>query len=97
MTVQQPKRATYAVLGSTGNCGTALIRNLLRSSTNRIHAYCRNQTKLQRLIPEVVDNKQVTIFEGSVYDADLIASCIRGTKAVFMVVSTNDNVPWVDA
>lgn len=84
---------TYAILGSTGNCGSALIRNLLQSPQNKIHAYCRNQAKLQGLIPEVVDNKQVSIFAGSIYDVDLMADCVRGTKAVFLVVTTNDNVP----
>jgi hypothetical protein len=84
---------TYAILGSTGNCGSALIQNLLKSPNNSVHAYCRNQGKLQRLIPEVVDNKNVQIFQGSIYDVELMADCVRGTKAVFLVVTTNDNVP----
>ena len=85
--------ATYAVLGSTGNCGSALIQNLLQSPDNRVHAYCRNQAKLQRLLPEVVGNKQVQIFTGSIDDVSLMADCVRDTKAVFLVVTTNDNVP----
>lgn len=85
--------STYAVLGSTGNCGSALIQNLLQSPENKIHAYCRNQAKLQHLIPQVVDNKQVRIFAGSIYDVDLMVDCVRGAKAVFLVITTNDNVP----
>lgn len=85
--------ATYAVLGSTGNCGSALIQNLLQSPHNKIHAYCRNQSKLHRLLPEVIDNKQVQVFEGSIYDVGLMADCVRNTKAVFLVVTTNDNIP----
>ncbi|PCG96057.1 AMP-dependent synthetase/ligase [Penicillium occitanis (nom. inval.)] len=85
--------ATYAIIGSTGNCGSALIRNLLKSPKNKIHAYCRNQKKLHGLIPEVVDNKNVQVFAGSIYDVELITDCVRGTKAVFLVVTTNDNVP----
>ncbi|KAH8589382.1 putative NAD-dependent epimerase/dehydratase [Bisporella sp. PMI_857] len=85
--------ATYAVLGSTGNCGSALIRNLLQFPGNKIHAYCRNKNKLVKLIPEVVDNKQVEIFEGSIYDVELMIDCIRDTKAVFLVVTSNDNIP----
>ncbi|KAI2607148.1 putative NAD-dependent epimerase/dehydratase [Hypoxylon fragiforme] len=88
-----PVTSTYAVLGSTGNCGTALLQTLLQSPTNKIHAYCRNQAKLHRLIPQVVDNKQIRVFEGSIHDVDLITDCVRGTKAVFMAVTTNDNVP----
>ncbi|KAE9364961.1 putative NAD-dependent epimerase/dehydratase [Stipitochalara longipes BDJ] len=85
--------ATYAILGSTGNCGTALIQNLLKSSSNKIHAYCRNKTKLQQLLPEVIDNKRVQIFAGSIHDVELLTECIRGTKVIFLVVTTNDNIP----
>ncbi|KAI1370244.1 putative NAD-dependent epimerase/dehydratase [Hypoxylon crocopeplum] len=93
MAVNDNFRPAYAVLGSTGNCGTALIQNLLKSPHNTIHAYCRNQAKLHRLLPEVVDSKQVRVFEGSIRDAELMTECVRGTKAVFMTVTTNDNVP----
>lgn len=84
---------TYAVLGSTGNCGSALIQNLLQSPQNEIHAYCRNQAKLLRLLPEVVDNKHVRVFQGSISDVALMTDCVRGTAAVFLVATTNDNVP----
>lgn len=84
---------TYAVLGSTGNCGSALIQNLLQSPRNRIHAYCRNTAKLHRLLPEVIDNKQVHVFEGSILDVDLMVDCVRNTSAVFLVVTSNDNIP----
>ena len=84
---------TYAILGSTGNCGSALIQNLLQSPQNKIHAYCRNKAKLHRLLPQTLDNKQVRVFEGSIDDVELMADCIRGTHAVFLVVTTNDNIP----
>jgi putative NADH-flavin reductase len=84
---------TYAVVGSTGNCGTALIQNLLQNPGNRINAYCRNEAKLHRLLPEVVDNKRVHVYAGSILDVDLMVECVRDTKAVFMVATTNDNVP----
>ena len=85
--------ATYAILGSTGNCGSSLVQILLQSSPNKIHAYCRNQAKLHRLLPQVIDNKQVQVFEGSITDVELMADCVRGTKAVFLAVTTNDNIP----
>ena len=85
--------ATYAVLGSTGNCGSALIQNLLQSPHNKIHAYCRNQAKLHGLLPQIVDNKQVQVFQGSIGDVDLMVDCVRDTKAVFLTVTTNDNIP----
>ncbi|EAW24701.1 oxidoreductase tpcG [Aspergillus fischeri NRRL 181] len=83
----------YAVLGATGNCGTALIQNLLKSSTSKVHAYCRDKRKLLYLLPHLADNKQVDIFEGSIHDLPLITACVRNCHAVFLVISTNDNVP----
>jgi putative NADH-flavin reductase len=87
-------RPTYAILGSTGNCGTALLDNLLSKPGARIHAYCRNASKLIRLRPAILDDeKKVQIFEGNIQDIDLLSSCISGCRAVFLVVSTNDNIP----
>ncbi|KAL2169148.1 hypothetical protein VTG60DRAFT_6388 [Thermothelomyces hinnuleus] len=84
---------TYAVLGSTGNCGTALIEILLKKPNARIHAYCRNRAKLQRLLPHISESGRVRVFEGSIQDVDLLATCLRDCHAVFLVVSTNDNIP----
>ncbi|KAK9418019.1 putative HypA [Seiridium unicorne] len=83
----------YAILGSTGNTGSSLIENLLNSPENKIHAFCRNKSKLLTLVPAVIENKQVTLFEGDIHDVDLIADCIRDTKAVFLAVTTNTNAP----
>lgn len=85
--------ATYAVLGSTGNCGTALIENLLRTKDARVNAFCRNKSKLLDKVPFVKGNERVKVFEGSIQDVGLLTECARGTKAIFHVVSTNDNVP----
>jgi putative NADH-flavin reductase len=84
---------TYAILGSTGKCGTALIENLLKRPKSRINAYCRNRNKLLRLLPETKGSGRVDIFEGSIQDHELLASCIRDVHAVFLVISTNDNIP----
>ena len=67
--------ATYAVLGSTGNCGTALIQCLLQRPDVNINAYCRSKAKLVRLIPKVQDNKRVKIFEGSIHDGEVLIPC----------------------
>ncbi|KAJ2980496.1 hypothetical protein NQ176_g2604 [Zarea fungicola] len=85
--------ASYAILGSTGNCGTAILQLLLREPNVKIQAYCRNKSKLLRLSPEVATNERVEIFEGDIRDVDLLVSCLRGCRAVFMAVSTNDNIP----
>ena len=88
--------SSYAILGATGNCGSALIQVLLKSPNNKINAYCRNKGKLTRLLPEVVENKRVEVFEGSIQDVDLMARCVRGCRAVFLAVSSNDNIPGCD-
>ena len=88
--------ATYAVLGATGNCGTALIDNLLRTKDAKIKAYCRNKIKLIQRVPQVDGNKRVRVYEGSVSDIDLLAECVRDTRAIFHVVTTNDNIPGCD-
>lgn len=85
--------SVYAVLGSTGNCGTALIENLLKKPNAKIRAYCRNSSKLLRLLPDINKGGRVEIFEGNLHDIDLLSSCVRGCRAVFLVISTNDNIP----
>ena len=84
---------TFAVLGATGNCGTAVIELLLREQDTKIHAYCRNKQKLINKIPDVANEDRVSVFEGSIFDSKLMQECIRNTDAVFHLVSTNDNVP----
>ena len=82
----------YAILGATGNCGTALIQHLQQSSAT-IHAYCRNKAKLLTMLPGLAESTQSRIFEGSIHDVRLLTACLRGTRTVFLVVSTNDNIP----
>lgn len=84
---------TYAVLGATGNCGTALIQVLLKEPNAHIRAFVRNKGKLIRLIPELADNKNVEIIEGSIHDGETITAAIHEAQVVFLCVSTNDNVP----
>lgn len=85
--------ASYAILGGTGNCGSALLTLLLRTTNARVNVYCRNKDKLIRLVPEVAGNKQVQVFTGSILDVDLLAKAMSGCRAVFLTASTNDNIP----
>lgn len=85
--------ASYAVLGATGNTGKSLIELILQQPNAKIHAYCRNKNKLSAQLPIVVENKRVEIFEGNIYDVDLFVNCLRGCRAVFLTITTNDNVP----
>ncbi|KAL4755973.1 NAD(P)-binding oxidoreductase [Aspergillus foveolatus] len=86
---------TYAFLGSTGNCGRAIIQILLRRPDAQIRAYCRSRAKLVRLLPEMDEYKQVEVFEGSIHDEQVLAACIRNCRAVFLVVSTTITLPAV--
>jgi putative NADH-flavin reductase len=93
-TTDTPIMSTYAILGATGNCGTALIEHLLASPTTpTINAYCRNKAKLVRSVPKINNCKKVNVFEGNITDVNLLTSCIKDCKAVFMVVTSNDNIP----
>lgn len=83
----------YAILGGTGNCGSSLVKNLLQHENATLKVYCRDQKKLHGMLPEITFNKQVQVFPGNIRDVDLIADCIRDTKAVFLVVTSNDNIP----
>lgn len=84
---------TYAILGSTGNTGNALLQNLQKKSYARVNAYCRNKAKLLRLFPDLKEGGNVNVFEGDIQNQELMISCIRDCRAVFLCVSTNDNVP----
>ena len=84
---------SYAVLGSTGNTGKALLQVLLRSPKNEVKAYCRSQSKLLQQVPAAQDNKHLNVFEGQLDDVGLVADCIRDTRAVFMAVAIVDNMP----
>lgn len=85
--------SSYAVLGSTGNVGGAVLKVLLQSPDKIIHAYCRNKDKLLKQNPGIGENKNVRIFEGSLDDEKLLASCIEGTRAVFVTVAVTGNQP----
>jgi len=84
---------SFAILGATGNCGTALLELLLSTTDFKIKAYCRNKDKLFRLVPAAADNERVEVFAGSILDADLLGKAMYGCKAVFLTATTNDNIP----
>ncbi|KAF2847109.1 StcQ-like protein [Plenodomus tracheiphilus IPT5] len=84
---------SFAILGATGNCGTAILELLLQTTDASIKAYCRNKDKLFRLVPAAANNPRVEVFAGSILDADLLGKAMYGCRAVFLTASTNDNIP----
>lgn len=85
--------STYAVLGATGNTGISLTQLLLRTPDARVHAYCRNKAKLMSSLPAEADNKRLKVFAGSIHDVDLFVQCFNGCRVVFLVITSNDNIP----
>lgn len=84
--------ASYAILGATGNVGSAILKVLLQSQDQiQIHAYCRSKQKLAKLSPGVLEDKRVKIFEGRLEDSELLANCLRGTRAVFLAIAVIGN------
>ncbi|MCJ1468500.1 hypothetical protein MMC07_007129 [Pseudocyphellaria aurata] len=87
---------TYAIIGATGATGSALLTLLLdKTPKTTIHAYARSKPKLLAQQPSLAFNSSVRIFDGSLTDIPLIASCISGVDAIFVVVGVNENVPGV--
>ncbi|OBW66067.1 MAG: Rhomboid-like protein [Aureobasidium pullulans] len=84
---------TYAVLGATGNTGQSLLQILTQDPSNTVHAYCRSKSKLERLQPNITNNPNVKVYEGSLTDTEVIRDCIKNTHAVFLAVAVSGNVP----
>ncbi|KAK4694588.1 hypothetical protein P7C71_g3019, partial [Lecanoromycetidae sp. Uapishka_2] len=83
----------YAILGTTGKTGGSILTLLLKSPNNTINAYVRSKSKLLSQVPYLQENKSVHIFEGSLTDIDLIASCISNVDAIFSTIGVNENTP----
>ena len=73
------------VIGGGGTARAAIFA-LKNMGCNPIYLVGRNKSKLTRMLPELSENKKVEIFEGSIDDVSLLASAVRGTKAVFLTV-----------
>lgn len=87
---------TYAIIGATGATGSALLTLLLnKTPKTTIHAYARSKKKLLSQQPSLVSNSSVRIFDGSLTDVPLIASCVLGVDAIFAVIGVNENVPGI--
>jgi len=84
---------TYAILGATGSTGQSLLNLLLKSPDKKVHAYARSRSKLEKLSPKLAAHENVRIFEGALDNIPLIADCLRGTNAVFVVIGKNVSQP----
>ena len=91
---------TYAILGATGQTGSSILDNLLQSSSKypqnkiKINAFVRSKQKLLSMRPALASHPNTSIYEGQLTDIALLASCIRNTRAVFLCIAAQDNVPY---
>ncbi len=84
---------TFCVLGATGKTGSGIVKQLLAKTDANIHIYVRSLTKLLGLFPHINSDNRVTIFEGSLGDAELLARCVSGASTIFFTLGDNDNRP----
>lgn len=86
---------SYAILGSTGSTGQEILKRLASSpsSDTTINAYARSKAKLEKLSPEALGKSNVKVFEGGLNNVPLLASCLSGTEAAFVVLGANVSSP----
>jgi oxidoreductase AflX len=85
--------ATYAVLGATGATGSAVIDALLRDPSKQVHAFCRSKQKLTSQRGELSSDDRIKVFEGHLSDVDVLAACLRDTRAAFLACGVSENLP----
>ena len=84
---------TYATIGATGSTGQQILTQLLQAPDNKVHAYCRSKSKLEKLSPKLAAHQNVDIYSGALNDIPLIASCIANTTTIFLVIGGNISYP----
>ncbi|KAF2424445.1 oxidreductase B/ cytochrome P450 monooxygenase [Tothia fuscella] len=85
---------SYAVLGATGNTGTAILEILRQRSENKIHAFVRSASKLKAQQPQLYQSGQLQIFEGQLSNTEALAKCLENTRAAFMCIAAVANLPY---
>lgn len=84
---------SYAILGATGSTGGSILHLLSQSPDNTINCYVRSKSKLLTQKPELADQPNVKIYEGALSDLEVIKACLANTRAAFLCVAPNANMP----
>ncbi|KAL8707085.1 MAG: hypothetical protein Q9220_007825 [cf. Caloplaca sp. 1 TL-2023] len=84
---------TYAIIGATGGTGQQILAQLLQSPNNKVNAYCRSKTKLEKQSPNLASHQHVNVFSGALTDIPLLVSCVANTTAIFLVIGANTSYP----
>ena len=95
--------SAYALLGATGNVGGEILRVLLESTSSspskpQIKALVRSKAKLEKQLQtdrfRNFDHSNVEISEAAdIFETEVLANCLRRTKAVFMCAAAQRNEP----
>ena len=91
--VHQNRMAAFAIIGATGRTGRQILQILAQNSANTVTVYVRSQKKLESLFPNIVEQKHVQIFVGSIDDTDLLARCIQWSDYDFCHCCTSIERP----
>lgn len=83
----------YAILGATGQTGSSVLSLLCASPSNQINLLVRSKQKLASISLSYVSNPNITIYESTISDIPTLSKCLSGTKAAFLTVATQDNMP----
>jgi putative NADH-flavin reductase len=83
----------YAILGATGQTGSSILQLLGESPTAQINVLVRSRPKLSTLYPPLSSKQNIKVFEGSISDHATLCACLAGTRAVFLTVAVNANIP----
>lgn len=78
-----------AVLGATGNIGTALVHHLLEKG-HRVSAVARPSARLDALV-----QAGATAAAGDLHDAAFLTGALRGADAAFLMIPPNATAPDV--
>lgn len=95
----------YAILGATGQVGSSILDALLQQQQHQhqptkrpqhkieINVFVRSKQKLLSMRPALASHPHTSFYEGQLTDTALLASCIRNTRAVFLCIAAQDNIP----
>jgi putative NADH-flavin reductase len=85
--------SAYAILGATGQTGSSILTLLGESPTANINILVRSRSKLETLYPSLPSKKNIKVFEGNISDHSALCACLLGTRAVFLTIAVNANIP----
>ncbi|KAI1334028.1 hypothetical protein F5Y15DRAFT_318267 [Xylariaceae sp. FL0016] len=81
-----------ALLGSTGSTGLLILDILLARPDTQVQTLVRSPAKLKSQLSDGIPHN-LTIYEGTPSDIELLARCLKGTRALFITLGPVGNPP----